>query len=122
MTATKAKISKESFTVAGVSKLNGKFKVRFTHDLTYVKGLTKAGNTEIELVDLPKAMTKGECVKHLKTLDMYKRPEYQAAIDAADEKYNTVTSVKVAGVKVSKKAVSAADKAATSVAKAKETA
>ena len=53
---------------------------------------------------------------------MYKRPEYQAAIDAADEKYNTVTSVKVAGVKVSKKAVSAADKAATSVAKAKETA
>jgi predicted transcriptional regulator len=99
MTATKAKISKESFTVAGVSKLNGKFKVRFTHDLTYVKGLSKAGNTEIELVDLPKAMTKGECVKHLKTLDMYTRPEYQAAIDAADEKYNGTAVVKVKATK-----------------------
>ena len=75
MTATKAKISKESFTVAGVSKLNGKFKVRFTHDLTYVKGLTKAGNTEIELVDLPKAMTKDEAIAHVRANNLFALPE-----------------------------------------------
>ena len=39
------------FSVAGVSRLHGEVKVRFATDLTYVKGLTKAGNTDVELVD-----------------------------------------------------------------------
>ena len=79
-------MSKKTYSVAGVSKLNGKFKVRFTHDLAYVKGLTKAGNTDVELLELPKAMVKGEAVKVLLASELMKRTEYAQAIEAADQK------------------------------------
>jgi hypothetical protein len=88
-------MSKKTYSVAGVSKLNGKFKVRFTHDLAYVKGLTKAGNTDVELLELPKAMVKGEAVKVLLASELMKRTEYAQAIEAADQKYNGEKTVKV---------------------------
>ncbi|MCX7593772.1 MAG: hypothetical protein N2235_08430 [Fischerella sp.] len=78
----------ETFKVGGVSRLNGQVKVRFANDLTRVKNLAKSGHTDIELLELPSAMTKAEVVKHLMTTDLYKNPEYQAVIDAADAKYN----------------------------------
>ena len=70
------------FSVAGVSRLNGEVKVRFATDMTYVKGLTKAGNTDVELIDAGSEMTKDQLVEFLKTTDLYQNPEYQAAIDA----------------------------------------
>jgi hypothetical protein len=70
------------FSVAGVSRLHGEVKVRFATDLTYVKGLTKAGNTDVELIDAGSEMTKDQLVEFLKTTELYKNPEYQAAIDA----------------------------------------
>jgi hypothetical protein len=93
-------MSDKSFKIAGVSKLKGSFKVRFANDMTRVKVLAKTGHTEIELIELPKVMSKPELVTHLKTTELYNRAEFKQAIDAADEKYNGSTTVKVAGVKV----------------------
>jgi hypothetical protein len=93
-------MSDKSFKIAGVSKLKGSYKVRFANDMTRVKVLAKTGHSEIELIELPKAMTKPELVTHLKTTALYQRAEFKQAIDAADEKYNGAKTVKVAGVKV----------------------
>ena len=93
-------MSDKTFKIAGVSKLKGSYKVRFANDMTRVKVLAKTGHTEIELIELPKAMSKPELVTHLKTTALYARAEFKAAIDAADEKYNSTATVKVAGIKV----------------------
>lgn len=87
------------FKVAGVSKFNGEVKVRFANDITRVKILDKNGHTDINLIELPNEMDKPEVVKYLLTTDLAQNPEYKAAIDEADEKYN---GVKVAKAKVLK--------------------
>ena len=102
------------FKVAGVSILKGEVKVRFANDMTRVKILAKT-DTDINLVELPRAMTKGELVTHLKTTDLYKNPEFAAAIDAADAKYNAASSVKVKGTKPSMDAIKARAGAKTAV-------
>jgi hypothetical protein len=78
----------KSFRVAGVSTVKGNYKVRFANDLSRVKVLMKTGHTEIELCELPSAMSKGEAVTFLKTTELVNRPEYLQAIEAADAKYN----------------------------------
>lgn len=83
------------FKVAGVSRFNGAVKVRFANDLTRVKMLTKAGNTDIELMELPEAMDKPAVVTFLKTTELYLNSEYKDAIDAADARYNEAETVKV---------------------------
>ena len=93
-------MSDKFFKIAGVSKLKGAYKVRFANDMTRVKVLAKTGHSEIELIELPKEMTKPELVTYLKTSELYQRAEFKMAIDAADEKYNGSATVKVAGVKV----------------------
>ncbi len=57
----------KTYTVAGTSKHNGGFKVRFANDLMRTKNLTKSGHTEIILVELPKAMTKIDAVNYIAT-------------------------------------------------------
>ena len=76
------------FKVAGVSTLKGEVKVRFANDMTRVKVLAKNGHTDIELLELPEAMAKPAVVTFLKTTELYANPVFQAAIDAADAKYN----------------------------------
>lgn len=83
------------FKVAGVSRFNGQVKVRFANDMTRVKMLTKAGNTDIELMELPEAMDKAAVVAFLKTTELYLNSEYKEAIDSADGKYNSAETVKV---------------------------
>jgi len=79
------------FKVGGVSTHNGKTKVRFANDLvSRVKMLVKGNHQDINLMELPAAMTKGEVVKHLKTTDLMNTPKFADAITTADEKYNTV--------------------------------
>ena len=58
------------FTVAGTAtNPNGTTKVRFANDLVArIKILTKAGCTNINLVELPQAMTKLAALQHLQTL------------------------------------------------------
>ena len=75
------------FKVVGVSTLNGVTKVRFANDfVSRVKILNKQGHTDIDLMELPEALTKAECVKHLKTTNLYE--SHKEAIDNSDVKYN----------------------------------
>ena len=82
------------FKVGGISKTKGQYKVRFASDLTRVKILAKT-DSDINLIELPTAMTKGELVTHLKSTELYAKASAKAAIDAADSKYNPTNTVKV---------------------------
>ena len=57
------------FTVAGTAtNADGTVKARFANDLVArIKILNKAGCTDINLVELPKAMTKLEALQYLQT-------------------------------------------------------
>ena len=58
------------FTVAGTARnADGTVKARFANDLVArIKILNKAGCTDINLVELPRAMTKLEALQHLTEL------------------------------------------------------
>jgi len=86
------------FKVGGVSKTKGQYKVRFAGDLTRVKILAKT-DSDINLLELPTAMTKADLVTFLKSSELYANAEYRAAIDAADAKYNGSVSTKATKVK-----------------------
>jgi hypothetical protein len=58
-----------SFTHAGVSKLDGEFKVRFANDAMRTKVLIKNGHTDIDIVELKTPMTKEDAVAYLLTID-----------------------------------------------------
>ena len=62
--------TEKTFTVAGTAtNADGTAKARFANDLvTRVKILNKAGCTNINLVELPRAMTKLEALQHLQAL------------------------------------------------------
>lgn len=61
--------SEKLYTVAGTATHNGVTKVRFANDLVArIKILTKAGATDINLVELPKPMSKLEALQYLQTL------------------------------------------------------
>jgi hypothetical protein len=69
------------FAVAGTSKLDGKVKVRFATDMTRVKILVKTNHTEIDLIDLPREMTKPEIAQYLHEINFANgRPEVTEAI------------------------------------------
>lgn len=79
------------FKVAGVSAVKGQYKVRFANDMARVKVLIKTDHTDIELMELPKAMSKGEIATFLKTTVLMDKAVYAHAIEAADAKYNAAT-------------------------------
>lgn len=70
----------KTFSVAGVSTLDGKTKIRFANDSMRIKILAKNGHTDIELVDLPREMTKAEIAQHLVEIGFGKG---NAAVQAA---------------------------------------
>jgi hypothetical protein len=58
------------FTVAGTSRRNGRVRFRFTNDLkNRIPRLEQTGHSEINLVELPRAMTKEEAIAHLESLN-----------------------------------------------------
>jgi hypothetical protein len=103
----------QTFTVAGTSKHNGGFKVRFANDMLRTKVLDKHGHTEIILVELPRAMTKIDAVNHIATLSEFDNvgsksaimdyldrndvvPKAKAKVDPAAQKATKPTKAKVA--------------------------
>ena len=70
----------KTFTVAGVSKLNGDYKVRFANDIMRIKNLAKSGHEDIRLADLESAMTKLEAVKAIATMDEFQDAAAQSVI------------------------------------------
>ena len=58
-----------TFSHAGVSKLDGEFKVRFCNDAMRVKVLAKNGHKDIDIIELKTPMTKAEIVEYLLSID-----------------------------------------------------
>ena len=57
------------YTHAGVTRINGKFKVRYTNNGFRVKKLIKEGHTDIDLLELPSALSKTEAIKYLLSIN-----------------------------------------------------
>ena len=57
--------TQKTFAVAGVSTHKDGTKIRFANDAARVKILIKNGHTDINLVDLPREMTKAEIAQYL---------------------------------------------------------
>lgn len=79
------------FSHAGVSKLNGEFKVRFANDALRVKVLAKNDHTDIDIIELKHPMTKEDAVAYLMEIDFATRDgvtnlEVQAALAAELDK------------------------------------
>lgn len=71
----------KTFSVAGVSTLNGNTKLRFANDVMRIKILAKNGHENIEMINLPHEMTKGEIAKYMvETGFMSSDPATQEAI------------------------------------------
>ncbi len=77
----------KSFTHAGVSKLDGKFKMRFANDSLRTMVLIKNGHTDIDILELKHPMTKEEAVAYLLSIDFDNgNKEVRAAIEAEQGK------------------------------------
>lgn len=67
------------FTVAGLSRKDGVLKVRFANDfVTRVKVLQRNGHKDINLLELPQAMTKDAAVAYLSAHENFAYIEAQA--------------------------------------------
>ena len=99
------------FTVAGISKLNGEYKVRFANDIMRIKVLAKHGHEDIRLADLEKAVTKLEAAQMILTMEDFADALAQATITEYLED-------KTPKAKVSKPVAKATKTPATKVAKA----
>ena len=96
----------KQFTVIGVSTLNGDTKVRFANDAMRVKILAKNGHTDIQLIELPEAMTKVDAVKAIKELPEFASASAQDAVMeylAKNDKTAKVTVKKAVKAAVVKK-------------------
>jgi len=105
--------TEKMFTVVGTSSQNGSVKVRFANDLvSRIKNLNKHGHTDINLVELPKPMTKMESLQYLQTQGetfLNGDAGYAVASKLAEKtKVAKKGEVKVAGVKVAAKATKVA--------------
>jgi DNA replication protein DnaD len=70
----------KTFTVAGTSNLNGVIKFRFANDLKgRIKVLERNGHTDVQLFELPEAMTKEDAIVWLQARDG------QEQVEPADE-------------------------------------
>jgi hypothetical protein len=75
----------KTFKVIGVSTLNGKTKVRFANDLaTRIKNLVKNGHTDVELFELPEAMTKEAGIAYVRANNLFVVPADTAEASAED--------------------------------------
>jgi hypothetical protein len=100
----------KTFTVAGTAtNPNGTVKARFANDLVArIKILNKAGCTDINLIELPKPMTKLEALQHLQTLGQTGDAGYAVANKLAEKtKVAKKGEVKVKATKATKATVSA---------------
>ena len=57
------------FSHAGVSRLNGEFKVRFANDALRVKVLAKNGHKDIDIIELKEPMSKEDAIAYLMSID-----------------------------------------------------
>ena len=78
-----------TYTHAGVSRLDGKIKMRFANSADRVKVLVKGGHTDIDLIELKYPMTKEQVVDYFLEINYAgDNAEIQAAIEETKEKLN----------------------------------
>jgi hypothetical protein len=82
------------FTVAGISKLNGEYKVRFANDIMRIKVLAKHGHEDIRLADLEKAVTKLEAARMILAMEDFADSLAQVTITEYLEDKTPKTAVK----------------------------
>jgi hypothetical protein len=70
----------KTFSVAGISSLNGEYKVRFANDMMRIKVLAKSGHEDIRLADLEGSVTKLQAAAKLLTMDEFSDATAQATI------------------------------------------
>jgi hypothetical protein len=100
----------KKFAVAGVSTLAGKTKIRFANDAMRVKILAKNGHTDVELIELPREMTKAEIVQHMVEAGFGSgNPAVQAAIKDLAKKNKVDIKAKVSTVTAGKAETVAAE-------------
>jgi hypothetical protein len=81
----------KTYTVTGSTKLNGKTKIRFCNDIMRIKVLDKNGHEDVNLLDLPEPMTKGQIAQYLMDRDFGAgKPDVLSAIKYIAKK-NSVT-------------------------------
>ena len=68
------------FKVAGISKLNGSYKVRFANDIMRIKVLAKSGHEDIRLAELDTAVSKLEAARLVQAMDEFQDVVAQATI------------------------------------------
>lgn len=80
----------QTFTVIGITTLNGNTKVRFANDIVRrIKLFAKSGCSRLDLIELPNAMTKIEALRYMLLRPEFKSPEDQATInDCLEDKIN----------------------------------
>jgi hypothetical protein len=93
------------FSHAGVSKLNGEFKVRFANDALRVKVLAKNGHKDIDIVELKTPMSKEDAVAYLLSIDFANgNKAVQAALDEAAGKRGVKAAPTMAKIEAKVKA------------------
>ena len=71
-----------SYSFAGTSVLKGELKVRFANSDARAKQLVKLGDTDVNIVQLPRAMDKAEAVAYLLESDFAKDVLVRAVLEA----------------------------------------
>lgn len=86
----------KTFTVAGTATQNGVTKARFANDLVArIKILNKAGCTDINLIELPHAMTKLQALQHLQTVGITSGDAGHAVAEKLAEKAKVAKAAEV---------------------------
>lgn len=76
-----------TFSHAGVSRLDGKFKVRFCNDALRQKVLIKNGHTDIDIIEMKVPMSKEDAVAYLLSINFDNgNAEVRAALEEAQGK------------------------------------
>jgi hypothetical protein len=95
----------KTFSVAGISKLNGSYKIRFANDIMRIKVLAKSGHEDIRLADLEGEFSKLDAARAILSLEDFADATAQATItEYLDENSPKTAAVKAAPVKASVKA------------------
>ena len=93
------------FKVAGISKLNGEYKVRFANDIMRIKVLAKSGHEDIRLAELDNAVSKMEAAMLISGMDEFSDTIAQATIaEYVEENTPRAPKAKTAPVKAPVKA------------------
>jgi hypothetical protein len=93
----------KTFSVAGISKLNGSYKIRFANDIMRIKVLAKSGHEDIRLADLEGEFSKLQAAEMLLGLEDFADATAQATIteyleDNAPKAAPKAKAVKAPGV------------------------